>query len=249
MYTSLYQPQISPQKERDRDKDKDKDIGTRPLTGDSSTSGSAGAGAGTSYGFTYNSHDGFLRGRARLGNSLFSQHAGQNSRTATDTQFTALTQPASLSRVDQESFGISESRPSSLSSANGRSTIAKTPTFEYYGFVIYLVSLASFIVYLVWAYVPDHLLEAIGITYYPDRYWALALPAWLLTAVGFAYIFNMAANMYNTPLLDSMDNIVDPYSNLPKDMNRAGEFYSNEIGGIPPVSDLSISLVNNCLYQ
>ncbi|KAJ1720598.1 hypothetical protein LPJ53_004784 [Coemansia erecta] len=242
-YTSFYQPQISPQKDRDGDRD----IDSRPHTGDSSTSGSGGAGA--SYGFTYSSHDGFFRGRTRLGNSLFSQHGGQTGRNSTNIQLTALTQPASLSRIDQESFGISESHPSSPSSANGRSATAKTPTFEYYGFVIYLVSLASFMVYLVWAYVPDHILEAIGITYYPDRYWALALPAWLLTAVGFAYMFNMAANMYNTPMLNSMDNITDPYSNLPKDMDRAGEFYSNEIGGIPPVSDLSISLVNKCLYQ
>ncbi|KAJ2782329.1 hypothetical protein GGI15_002944 [Coemansia interrupta] len=242
-YTSLYQPEISPQKDRARARD----IGSRPRTGDSSTSGSEGAGA--SYGFTYNSHDGFLRRRTRLGGSFFSQHGGQASGNGTNIQHTALTQSASLSRIGQESFGISESHPSSLSSANGRPATAKTPTFEYYGFVIYLVSLASFIVYLVWAYVPDHILEAIGITYYPDRYWALALPAWLLTAVGFAYLFNMAANMYSTPILNSMDNITDPYSNLPKDMDRAGEFYSNEIGGIPPVSDLSISLVNKCLYQ
>ncbi|KAI7830917.1 phosphatidylinositol N-acetylglucosaminyltransferase subunit P-like protein [Kickxella alabastrina] len=127
--------------------------------------------------------------------------------------------------------------------------VAKTPTFEYYGFVVYLVSLAAFFVYLMWAYLPDNVLEAIGITYYPDRYWALALPAWWMTAVAFVYLFNMAANMYNTPLLNSIDNITDSYSNMPKDMSKAGEFYSSEIGGIPPVSDLPISLVNKCLYQ
>ncbi|KAI8324925.1 phosphatidylinositol N-acetylglucosaminyltransferase subunit P-like protein [Martensiomyces pterosporus] len=126
--------------------------------------------------------------------------------------------------------------------------MAKTPTFEYYGFVVYLVSLAMFVVYLLWAYLPDEALEAVGITYYPDRYWALAMPAWWLMSVLFVYLFNMAANMYNTPPLDAVDNFTDPYSNLPANASP-NDFYCDEIGGIPPVTDLPISLVNKCLYQ
>ncbi|KAJ2721887.1 hypothetical protein GGI07_003678 [Coemansia sp. Benny D115] len=207
-----------------------------------------------------------LRGRNPLDHSIFAQQAESTehcehhqSQLATSASVPAsgtnhhsirnVMPLTALNRPRQESVGISESRPSSLSSANDRAAIAKTPTFEYYGFVIYLVSLVSFVLYLMWAYLPDSVLGAVGITYYPDRYWALALPAWWLTVVAFAYLFNMAANMYNTPLLNSMDNIVDPYSNLPKNMAKAAEFYSNEVGGIPPVSDIPISLVNKCLYE
>ncbi|KAL1535825.1 phosphatidylinositol N-acetylglucosaminyltransferase subunit P-like isoform X4 [Salvia divinorum] len=32
------------------------------------------------------------------------------------------------------------------------------------------------VIFIVWAYVPDHCLHSIGIYYYPNRYWALAVP-------------------------------------------------------------------------
>ncbi|KAJ2050800.1 hypothetical protein H4S04_002382 [Coemansia sp. S16] len=152
-------------------------------------------------------------------------------------------------RHEQESVGILESRPSSPSSAAGASMMAKTPTFEYYGFVVYLVSLTTFAVYLLWAYLPDPVLEAAGITYYPERYWALAMPAWWMSAVAAIFLFNMAANMYHTPLLNSINNITDSQSLLPREMNCADKFFCDEVGGIPPIGDLPISLVNMCLYQ
>ncbi|KAJ1848835.1 hypothetical protein LPJ70_000817 [Coemansia sp. RSA 2708] len=152
-------------------------------------------------------------------------------------------------RNDQESAGMSEVPSSYPSSVADNTTVASTPTYEYYGFVIYLVSLAAFIVYLLWAYLPDEALEAVGITYYPDRYWAVALPAWWMMAIAFILLFNFAMNMYNTPLLSSPDNITDPYSNLSEDMAEANTFYYEKVGGIPPVCDIPISLVNECLYQ
>jgi hypothetical protein len=36
-----------------------------------------------------------------------------------------------------------------------------------------------FVLYLLWAYVPDDVLRAAGIAYYPDKYWALAVPIWI----------------------------------------------------------------------
>ncbi|KAJ2801161.1 hypothetical protein H4R20_003786 [Coemansia guatemalensis] len=152
-------------------------------------------------------------------------------------------------RHEHEYAGILESQSSTPSAAVDSTSAASTPTFEYYGFVVYLVSLAAFVVYLLWAYLPDQALEAVGITYYPDRYWAVALPAWWLMAVAFIYLFNMAMNMYNTPLLSSKDNITDPFSNLPDNMSNPQAFCYEEIGGIPPICDIPISLVNKCLYQ
>ncbi|KAJ2613727.1 hypothetical protein H4S08_002048 [Coemansia sp. RSA 1365] len=152
-------------------------------------------------------------------------------------------------RHEHEHAGIFDSQSSTPSAVVDSTSAANTPTFEYYGFVIYLVSLAAFVVYLLWAYLPDQALEAVGITYYPDRYWAVALPAWWLMAVAFIYLFNIAMNMYNTPLLNSKDNITDPFSNLHDAMGNPQTFCYEEIGGIPPISDIPISLVNQCLYQ
>ncbi|KAJ1965998.1 hypothetical protein GGI12_000372 [Dipsacomyces acuminosporus] len=190
------------------------------------------------------SHSGMLRGRSPLEQGPLFQHGGHAFST---TSLRSVSSTSSI-RHEQESIGLLESRPSSPSSTADEATPAKTPTFEYYGFVVYLVSLAAFVVYLLWAYLPDQALEAVGITYYPDRYWALALPAWWLMTVLFIYLFNMATNMYNTPPLDSVDNLTDSYSNLPG-LASADDFFCEEVGGIPPLCDLPISLVNKCLYH
>ncbi|KAJ2498335.1 hypothetical protein IWW47_003497, partial [Coemansia sp. RSA 2052] len=202
------------------------------------------------------SHSGMLRGRSLLDQSTYLQPSSFSNHYPGDPasihrSAVSLRSISSMSsmRHEQESVGILESRPSSPSSAADASMMAKTPTFEYYGFVVYMVSLAIFAVYLMWAYLPDSVLEAVGITYYPDRYWALALPAWWVSAIAFVFLFNMAANMYSTPLLNSIDNITDSQSLLPSDMNCADEFFCDEVGGIPPIGDLPISLVNLCLYQ
>ena len=43
------------------------------------------------------------------------------------------------------------------------------------------------VLYMLWAYTPDAVLEAHGITYYPAKYWAVALPAWVSVTVVFVF--------------------------------------------------------------
>lgn len=86
----------------------------------------------------------------------------------------------------------------------------KIPTYEYYGFAMYLISCAAFLLYLVWAYVPAPVLHQMGIHYYPNRWWALAVPCWLSVLVVYIY-FALAS--YNTTRLTlplaSYENLVD----------------------------------------
>ena len=39
------------------------------------------------------------------------------------------------------------------------------------------------VLFLLWAYLPESVLHAHGITYYPSKYWAVALPAWACVTV------------------------------------------------------------------
>ncbi|KAJ0960353.1 hypothetical protein J5N97_001803 [Dioscorea zingiberensis] len=39
------------------------------------------------------------------------------------------------------------------------------------------------VIYLVWAYVPESWLHSVGITYYPNKYWVLAFPVFLMVTV------------------------------------------------------------------
>ncbi len=46
---------------------------------------------------------------------------------------------------------------------------------------------AAPVLFLAWAFVPEAALHALGATYYPDKWWALAAPAWLCAAVLYGY--------------------------------------------------------------
>lgn len=41
--------------------------------------------------------------------------------------------------------------------------------------------------FLLWAYTPDDMLKSHGVTYYPSKWWALALPAWASVTVVFLF--------------------------------------------------------------
>ncbi|KAF3042231.1 hypothetical protein E8E12_009929 [Didymella heteroderae] len=86
----------------------------------------------------------------------------------------------------------------------------KVPTYEYYGFAVYLGSSAAFLMYILWAYVPAPLLHQMGIWWYPDRWWALAVPCWLVVLVVYIYVALASYNTrYLTLPLASCENLVD----------------------------------------
>jgi hypothetical protein len=83
---------------------------------------------------------------------------------------------------------------------------------EVYGFVGWVVTYAALAAYILWAYLPESVLHNIGVTYYPDRYWALAAPAMLLSLVmTYASIYGLIGLVSN-PHVDSFDSLSDGYS-------------------------------------
>ncbi|KAK8103819.1 PIG-P-domain-containing protein [Apiospora kogelbergensis] len=91
----------------------------------------------------------------------------------------------------------------------------QVPTYEYYGFVLYLFSTLTFLVYLLWAYLPSAFLHAMGIYYYPNRWWALAIPAFLVVLIVYIYVALAAYNVeYLTLPLTDLETIVDDAANV-----------------------------------
>ncbi|PHH67001.1 hypothetical protein CDD81_4396 [Ophiocordyceps australis] len=86
----------------------------------------------------------------------------------------------------------------------------QVPTYEYYGFVLYLFSSLTFVIWLLWSYLPAPLLHGLGIYYYPNRWWALAIPAFIVTTLCYIYVALAAYNaeMLTVPLT-SVETIVD----------------------------------------
>ena len=86
----------------------------------------------------------------------------------------------------------------------------KVPTYEYYGFVLYLFSTLTFVIYLLWSYLPSPFLHVLGIYYYPNRWWSLAIPSFLVMTLVYIYV---ALASYNTEILTlhmgSIETVVD----------------------------------------
>jgi len=91
----------------------------------------------------------------------------------------------------------------------------KVPTYEYYGFTLYLTSSLAFIVYLLWSFLPSPFLHQLGIYYFPDRWWALAIPAWTVIFILYIYV---ALALYNTGYLtlpmNHLECLVDEAANI-----------------------------------
>ncbi|KAJ8920959.1 hypothetical protein NQ315_015753 [Exocentrus adspersus] len=89
-------------------------------------------------------------------------------------------------------------------------TPAPSPSRAVYSFVMYLSFEIFFILYLIWAVVPDEYFHLLGITFLPQRYWAVAAPIYFLIVLTvFAFVIYPAMGKFMTPNLDDMRTIKD----------------------------------------
>ena len=104
---------------------------------------------------------------------------------------------------------------------------------EFYGFVAWTSTYLLFVLYILWAILPDQYIERIGITWYPNRYvllrlwlsflskfknffltnyfnpreWAILIPSWTIIVVLLTYIVYFAIAIRATPSFDEMSAI------------------------------------------
>ncbi|VDK83484.1 unnamed protein product [Litomosoides sigmodontis] len=70
-----------------------------------------------------------------------------------------------------------------------------SPARGVYGFVLFICSWFSFVLYLIWAILPTPYLESLHLTYLPAKYWAIAVPLLLPITVAAFIIFVLAHNL------------------------------------------------------
>lgn len=85
-----------------------------------------------------------------------------------------------------------------------------TSQAEYKGFASFVISGIFLLIWLGWSLIPTKILNDLGIYYFPSRWWALAIPAWILMAMVYTYI---ALALYNievaTVPLNDLRTLVD----------------------------------------
>lgn len=91
-------------------------------------------------------------------------------------------------------------------------TPAPTPSRGVYGFVMYLSFQLFFILYLIWALIPERYFIQIGITFLPERHWAITVPIYLLTVLTvFAFVIYPSLGLCMTPKVDDLRTIRDEH--------------------------------------
>ncbi|URE01061.1 phosphatidylinositol N-acetylglucosaminyltransferase subunit [Musa troglodytarum] len=76
---------------------------------------------------------------------------------------------------------------------------------EVYGFVGCITTVIAAVIFMVWAYTPEPWLHSLGITYYPSKYWAIAIPSFLIVTVVLAMVSYLGLNFLVTPLPTSFN--------------------------------------------
>ncbi|KAL2622426.1 hypothetical protein R1flu_002631 [Riccia fluitans] len=84
--------------------------------------------------------------------------------------------------------------------------------FEVYGFAGSIGSIVAYVVYIIWAYTPESWLHAVGITYYPSRYWAVAIPTYVIISVALMCILYLGLYFRATHPPQSPYTLYDEYS-------------------------------------
>lgn len=155
-----------------------------------------------------------------------SEHSSASSGTDLD-QDSRSCHSLSMSKLDKQPISSQDdlARQSDVTVSNIHHSQA-----EYHGFTIYVLALISFIIYIAWLVIPDEILSGwFSISYYPDKYWAMAVPAYLLILMVMVY---WVLALYNlevlTVELSDLRCFVDEYTQFPKVEEDKIETHENQ---------------------
>ena len=137
------------------------------------------------------------------------------------------------------------SRAAPAASAADERRSAATASVALYGFVAWIGTHIAFVLFVLWAYLPERVLHRLGVLYYPSQYWALALPCHLMVSVAALYAAYWIYNLSRLPPLDDFANVIDEFSNAPDERDLAARGQQERI---PPIYDLPITHVNAVLF-
>ncbi|CAN0910331.1 Phosphatidylinositol N-acetylglucosaminyltransferase subunit P [Linum grandiflorum] len=129
---------------------------------------------------------------------------------------------------------------------NPSSSVSGPKPSEVYGFVGIITTVVATVIFLAWAYVPESWLHSIGIYYYPNRYWALAMPTYGMVTVALGLTFYIGLNFISTPSPTSLSMVFDEFTREADEDARLALPHQQQ--AIKPISDIPVYIVNNLMF-
>ena len=123
---------------------------------------------------------------------------------------------------------------------------ASQPERAIYGFFLLVLAMFLFIVYTIVSYLPNSMLNSLGWDYLPDKYWSIALPAYLIIFIIMILSFYFTLNMATINDHESINNITDEQA-LERSTQMKANVYSKI--SIDPIYDIPISEINRYLFK
>ncbi|KAL9710366.1 hypothetical protein Ac2012v2_006667 [Leucoagaricus gongylophorus] len=121
---------------------------------------------------------------------------------------------------------------------------------EFYGFVVWASTSFLFVLYILWALLPDSWIMAMGINWYPNREWSILIPAWSIVVIILIYIVYWSLALFGTPSFSDLSTITDSFAQFPpSDQNPNPYLASADPSTIPQLYDIPIGMVNRVLYH
>ncbi|RPD61462.1 PIG-P-domain-containing protein, partial [Lentinus tigrinus ALCF2SS1-6] len=122
---------------------------------------------------------------------------------------------------------------------------------EFYGFVAWTSTYLLFVLYLLWAFLPDERILALGVSWYPNREWSLLIPAYGMVLVLLTYFTYFALAFAGTPSFADMRTITGESRVLHRrrrDRNYNPYLEQAKVDAIPELYDIPLGLVNRVVY-
>jgi len=91
---------------------------------------------------------------------------------------------------------------------------------EVYGFCLWCSTFVAGALFLLWAFTPDAVLQRLGFSYYPSKYWAVALPAWGALTLSVVPLIYGLLNAANTLPLTEKNLLEDAFTRRQREQRR-----------------------------
>lgn len=115
------------------------------------------------------------------------------------------------------------------------------------GFIASLLIVVGSITYVLWAVLPDEALHCLHLTYYPDRYWAVAVPAMVVMFIFYYFTTSWLLVLITTHPLTDGCCVTDVDSKREKEIEVGALADSNS--SVPPWVDIPVSVSSHLMFE